>query len=458
MNNRITFYGAARTVTGSKHLIESNGQKILVDCGMFQGSKELRDRNRQEFPFAAHELDAVVLTHAHQDHIGLLPVLGKKGYKGPIYSTKATRRLSSISLADSGRLQEEDAYQYNKRHDQKIEPLYTEDDAYAVMKQFKIEPYDAPFGLPGGISARYIPAGHIIGSAYVEIEFKNGQTLLMGGDLGRWDTPIINDPELVERADYVVVESTYGDRLHSKEDPKEKIAMILQDAIKNASCVLIPSFAIGRTQELLYYISCLQSEGRLGRIPVYVDSPMATSVSDIYGDVPEEWDEEMVRMMKRRDNPVEPEGIQMVRDRNMSKALNAQSGPMVVIAGSGMANGGRILHHLLHRLSDPSTVVLFTGYQAHETLGRRLLEGAPMVRIFGQEVEVHAKVDKVNALSAHADQGELLRWLRGFQSPPKKLFVVHGEPEVQDIFAEKVRQELGWNVVIPEQGESFELV
>lgn len=457
MSNRISFYGAARTVTGSKHLIESNGKKVLIDCGIFQGSKELRERNRQEFPFAAHELDAVVITHGHQDHIGMLPVLKKKGYDGPIYSTKATRRISSISLADSGRIQEEDAYQHNKRHDDKIEPLFTEDDAYAVMKQFKTEPYDVQFDLPGGMKARYIPAGHIIGSAYVEIEFKDGKTILMGGDLGRWDTPIINDPELVERADYVVVESTYGDRIHSKEDPKEKIAQILSDAIRNSSCVLIPSFAIGRTQELLYYISCLHAEGRLGRIPVYVDSPMATSVSDLYGDQPEEWDPEMVRMMKRRQNPVEPEGLQLVRDRNMSKALNVQSGPMVIIAGSGMANGGRIVHHLLHRLSDPSTVVLFTGYQAHETLGRRLLEGADRVRIFGQEVEVHAKVDKVNALSAHADQGELLRWLHGFNVPPKKLFVVHGEPEVQDIFAEKVRADLGWDVVIPNQGDSFVL-
>lgn len=461
MANQITFHGAARTVTGSKHLIETNGKKILVDCGIFQGSGELRSRNWAPLDFDPTELDCVVLTHAHQDHIGYLPKLVRDGYRGPIYCTKATKGLCAISLPDSGRIQEEDAYHHNKHGSSKhlpALPLYTERDSYECLKQLETVPYHTFFDLPGKMKMRYLYAGHILGSTFIELYFENGEKLVMGGDLGRWDTPIIKDPEIVDFADYLVVESTYGDRMHPTEDPCIKLEQHLKDAVKNGSCVLVPSFAIGRTQELLYYISRMQEQGSLPRIPIFVDSPMATSTSQLYGQSNEEWDEEMLLMCKKRDYPIEPTGLSYVRDANASKALNSQDGPMVVIAGSGMANGGRILHHMMHRLSKPNTVVLFTGYQAEETLGRRLLEGADTVKIFGKEVEVRCQVDRLNALSAHADQGELLRWLKGFKSPPKQLFIVHGEPKAQDTFAQKVRDELGWtNIHVPEQGDAFTL-
>ena len=458
--NKISFWGAARTVTGSKHLIETGNKKILVDCGMFQGRKELRERNWQTPAFDPSELDAVVLTHAHMDHIGWLPRLMKLGYKGPIFCTRATKQLAGISLPDSGRIQEEDAAQHNKRqssrHDPAL-PLYTEQDAYAVLKQFEVRPYHEPFDLPGKMVCRYAFAGHILGSAFAEMYFENGQRILMSGDLGRWNTPVIRDPEMMDFAEYLTIESTYGDRIHSNEDAKARLEEIANNAIQYGNCVLIPSFAIGRTQELLYLLSCLQLEGRIGRIPIYVDSPMATSTSSLYGDSKEEWDDEMRQMMNERTNPIEPEGVQYVRDKNMSKALNVQTGPMIVIAGSGMANGGRILHHFLHRLDDPRTVVCFTGYQAEETLGRRLLEGAPEVHIYGREVAVQASITKLNSLSAHADQSEIMLWLRGFGTPPKQTFIVHGEPHAQDTLAALIQSELGWKTHIPEHGETVVL-
>lgn len=458
MHATLSFFGAARTVTGSKHLLEVDGKRILIDCGMFQGRKELRDRNWAPFPFDPAEIDALVLTHAHQDHLGMIPRLIKLGYRGPVYCTRATKGLADISMPDGGRIQEEDAYHARKRGIlDRAEPLYTEADAYAASKQFKTVPYKQLHDLPGGCSFRFIPAGHILGSAYAEINLPNGEKLLMGGDLGRWDTPIIKDPELVDHAEYVVMESTYGDKLHPDANPKEQIHHFIHEAIKSQSVLIVPSFAIGRTQELLYYISQLEQEGRIGRIPIFVDSPMASSTSVLYGRSPEEWDDEMKMMLQADDTPLEPQNLTYVRDRAQSKELNSRSGPMMIIAGSGMANGGRVVHHLLHRLSNPSTIVLFTGYQAEETLGRELLEGAETVQILRNEVQVRARIERVSALSAHADQRDMFRFLGGFQSPPKKTFLVHGEPDVQDVLAAKIRADLGWNVEVPEQGQVFEL-
>jgi metallo-beta-lactamase family protein len=460
MANTISFFGAARTVTGSKHLIETNGKKILVDCGLFQGPRDLRDRNWQPFPFDPLEIDAVVLTHGHTDHIGMLPKLIRDGYKGPIYCTKATKGLCDISLPDSGRLQEEDAYHANKhgsRHSPAL-PLYTEDDAYRTLKQLKPLTYQDLHALPGKAQFRYRPAGHILGSAFVELFFENGERILMSGDVGRYNSPIIKDPSDIDFTEYLVVESTYGDRLHEPEDPKEYLLRAFQRCANEGGVLLIPSFAIGRTQELLFHLKQLEIEGRLPKIPIYVDSPMATSTSALYDRSREEWDAESLEMIQAGFEPIEPDGLRYVRDKNQSKALNVQSGPFAVIAGSGMANGGRILHHLMHRLDKSSTTVLFVGYQAVETLGRRLLEGAPTVTIFRQEIEVRATIERMTGLSAHADQGELMRWLHGIKTPPKKTFIVHGEPDVQDIFAAKIREELGWdNVIVPDQGDSFDL-
>lgn len=460
MATTLTFCGATRTVTGSKHLLEVDGTSILIDCGMFQGGRELRELNWGPFPFDVASLDAVVITHAHLDHIGMLPKLVAEGYKGPIYATGATVGLSRVSLPDSGRLQEEEANYLNRkglsRHNP-AKPLYNEREAYECLKQFERRPMYDFHPLPGGMTWRYLPAGHILGSAFVELYLPSGEKILFGGDLGRYDTPIIKDPATVEYAEYLVVESTYGDRLHANENPLSRLEDILNQAIKNQSCLLVPSFSIGRTQEFLYLINSLQKQNRIGRIPIFVDSPMATSASRLYLECADEHDKEMQILISEGDNPIEPENCEYVRDREASKALNNRPGPMVIIAGSGMANGGRIVHHMHRRLDDPTTMVLFTGYQAEGTLGRRLLEGQKQVKILGDDVTVNAKVDKLNSLSAHADQGEIMRWLGGFKAAPKRTFIVHGEPKAQDALAEKIGSELGWGVEIPEYLQKFEI-
>jgi metallo-beta-lactamase family protein len=460
MAQSLTSYGAAETVTGSRHLLNLNGKLVLVDCGLFQGNRMLRDMNWQEFPIEPRKLDMVVVTHAHLDHIGYLPRLISHGYKGPIYATPATIRLARISLPDSARLQEEDARTHNKiggaRHQPAL-PLYTEEDAYATMKQFVPLGYRKLQQLPGGAQFQYLPAGHILGSAFAEIYFDNGERILMSGDLGRFNTPIIIDPTMMDNAEYLVVESTYGDRLHAVEDAKEKLAQVLDLAWQTGSAVLTPSFSIGRTQEMLYYIKQLQNEGRMPRIPIYVDSPMAVSVTEAYRQSPEEFDEDMKLSIDQQNNEMEPEGVFYIRDSQDSRELNSRQGAFMVIAGSGMANGGRIVHHLMHHISNPNTIVLFTGYQAEGTLGRNLLDGQPMVRILRQELPVRARIEKLNALSAHADQGEIMHWLRGFKKPPKRTHIVHGEPDAQHCLKDKIVEELGWNVVINKWGEEYPL-
>lgn len=460
MAQSIQFLGAARTVTGSKHLITHNGKKILIDCGLFQGGQELSARNWLDFDFDPTSLDLVILTHAHMDHIGMLPNLVKAGYRGPILSTAATLGLARISLPDSGRIQEEDARHANKhgysRHSPAL-PLYTEKDAYACLKQFqKVHYYDFR-DLPGGGTWRFLPAGHILGSAFIEIYFDNGERILMGGDLGRFDTPIIKDPTTVEYAEYLVIESTYGDRSHAKENIRHRLATIITQAVKDGTAILTPSFSIGRTQELLYHIHQMQDQKRIPRIPIFVDSPMAVSSTQVYRQALEEHDDEMKAELDMAHEPLEPENLTMVRDREQSKALNVHPGPMMVIAGSGMCNGGRIVHHLLHRLSSENTLVLFTGYQAEGTLGRRLIEGADVVTIHGREVEVRARVDKLNSLSAHCDADEMMRWLGGFKAAPKKTFIVHGEIHAQEALQERIRTELGWETEIPYQADVFDL-
>ncbi len=460
MSQKITFLGAAETVTGSKHLLTLNNHKVLVDCGLFQGGQELRARNWAPLPIDPRELEAIVITHAHLDHIGYLPKLVKDGFDGPIYSTKATLDLSRISLPDSGRLQEEDARFANKhgltRHKPAL-PLYTEADSYQCLKLFKAIHYHQFQELPGKAQFQFLPAGHILGSGFAEIYFENGERILMSGDLGRFNTPIIKDPTTVEFAEYLVIESTYGDRLHAHEDTEGKMAAIFTKAHEEGSVVLVPSFAIGRTQELLYFINELEEQHRIPRIPIYIDSPMATTTTGVYAEAQEEYDCDMKIRVDEGGKPLRPENVTFVRDGEQSRALNSQRGPMVIIAGSGMANGGRIVHHLLHHLGDPSTVVLFTGYQAEGTLGRRLIDGAEKVHIHNVEVPVRASVEVLNSLSAHADQGEILAWLSKFKQPPKQTFIVHGEPPAQKVLKQKIKEELGWDTVIPKQNDSFEL-
>ena len=456
----IGFYGAAETVTGSRHLLTINGKTILVDCGLFQGDRETRALNWEPFPMSPKDLDLVLITHAHMDHIGWLPRLVAQGYKGPIYSTKATMELARISLPDSGRLQEEDARYHNKKgisQNKPALPLYTEQMAYDCLKQFEPHPYNTMTPLPGGATFRFMFAGHIMGSAFIEIYFENGQRILMTGDMGRFDTPIIKDPTIVDGAEYLVIESTYGDRIHEHVDPTIKLLEVMSDVAEKRSTLIVPSFAVGRTQELLYYIKKLQDSGKAPKMPIYVDSPMATSVSELYERNVGEHDEETELADKHHINLMEPEGLVYTRDRDDSIKLNNQDGPMMIISGSGMANGGRVVHHLLHRLSDPDTVVMFTGYQATGTLGRRLMNGDANVNVLGQHVQVRAKIDSLLSLSAHADQAEMLKWMGNFKTPPKQTFVVHGEPPAQEALMAKVRETLGWNICVPVRGQKFDL-
>lgn len=460
MAQNITFLGAAQTVTGSKHLLNLNGKKVLVDCGLFQGGRELRERNWEPFAVPPHEIDEVVLTHAHNDHIGYLPRLVRDGFRGPIWATPGTIGLCKVALPDSGRLQEEEARYHGKhgtsRHETPM-PLYTEEDAKAVLKQLRPVRYFQWQPLPGGAQFRYIPAGHILGSAMAEVYFENGEKILMGGDLGRYDRPIIRDPEPVEYAEYLVLESTYGDRSHSLESAKEAIFEILDRAANDSGVVLFPSFAIGRTQELLWYMHELRLEGRLPNMPIYVDSPMANATTLLYTETTEDHDNDMKVDLSDGHSPLQGDWVRMVRDRNMSKALNTMSGPFVVISGSGMMNGGRILHHVRAHGANPTTQLVFTGYQAEGTIGRRLIDGDREISVLGGPMVVEASISTLGMLSAHADSDETMRWLSGFKAPPKSTFLVHGEYEAQTALKFRIETELGWNVVIPAHGESFDL-
>lgn len=456
----IQFNGAAETVTGSQHVITVNGKRIMVDCGLFQGPRAIRERNWQPFAFEPHEIDAVVLTHAHTDHIGLLPRLIAKGYRGPVYATPGTIGLCKISLPDGGRLQEEEASYHNRhqtsRHNPAA-PLYTEADAYAAIKHLVPVHFFQLHDLPGGAQFRFLPAGHILGSGFVELYFENGERILMGGDLGRYDTPILKDPHTCTHAEYLVIESTYGDRFHADENPQDVLREVIQYIHERQSCAVVPSFAIGRTQELLWHIHELEQRGEIPHVPIFVDSPMASATTLLYNAPSEDMDPDLKIDIQENNSPFRADFVRFIRDRNASKALNTNDGPLMIISGSGMANGGRVVHHLRQRMPHKENVVLFTGYQAAETRGRRILEGADTISIFGDEIPVRCRVAKLNSLSAHADQNEIMRWLGGFQEAPRKTFIVHGEPTAQTVLAERIQRELGWDYVIPHHQQSFSL-
>lgn len=453
---KLHFLGAAGTVTGSKFVLEANSSRVMIDCGLFQGLKELRLRNWEELPVNPASINWVVLTHGHIDHTGYLPRLVRDGFDGPVYATQGTEELVDLLLPDSARLQEEDAEYANKKHYSKHEPalpLYTEQDARVALRKVVGFPYNQEFQLGKHMSGRFISAGHILGSSFVSIEVKERNaspfTILFSGDLGRYDEPILNDPSPVYEADYLLVESTYGNRLHEDTDPKSELAQIINTTVARGGKVIIPAFAVGRTQLLIYYLRELEDEKRIPVIPVIVDSPMGASATRLYLKHKEDHDLDMISLQEERRNPLSTRNFSLVHGKNESKALNNLKGPAIIISASGMATGGRVLHHLARTLPDPNSTVVFVGYQAQGTRGRRLQDGEKEIKIHGEFVPVQAEICSIGSLSAHADSSEIMRWLSNFKRPPKMTYIVHGEPESSEGLRRLITHELGWKVSIP---------
>jgi metallo-beta-lactamase family protein len=447
----VTFLGACGTVTGSMTLLSWGERRVLVDCGMFQGGIELETRNREPFPFQASSLDAVVLTHAHLDHCGRLPLLAQQGYRGPIYCSRPTRGLASLVMRDAAKLQEEEAaFARRKGYSRHAEPtpLYREEDARRALSQFHRVAFDEPFDVLPGISVRLRRAGHLLGAASVELTAKGGdgerRTWCFSGDLGRYGVPILQDPEPPLAApDTLLLESTYGDRRHPDGDPQAALLAAIETTFARGGVVLIPAFALGRTQDLLYHLAVLADSGRLPADRVFVDSPMALSATELYQEFPAEHDEDLSALIAADKSPFALERFGRCRTSDQSRALNGRD-QIVVIAGSGMCNGGRILHHLQRRLPDPRTTVLLVGFQAAGTRGRALLDGAQAVSIHGEEVPVRATVQRLEMLSAHGDRDELLRWCRALPAPPRRIFLNHGEDAPRAALARALQTELGW--------------
>jgi len=461
-NPTVQFLGAAETVTGSKHLISANGSKVLLDCGLFQGLKELRLRNWEAPDFLPADIDAIVISHAHIDHSGYLPLLVRLGFSGPIYCTPATADLLAILLRDSAYLQEEHAAHANRfgysKHTPAV-PLYTMEDAEATLPLLQPQMYREPFPVANDIEVVLRCAGHILGSATVDLLVggKKETRVVFTGDLGRWGRPILKDPTPVKEADVLLVESTYGNRTH-QEDPDSDLARVVGKTASKGGAIVIPAFAVGRTQELLWRLKKLEDAGRIPILPTYIDSPMAINVTDIYRRHPEEHDLEMAALMNEGASPLKPKLFTAARTVQASKKVNALEGPVIIISASGMAGGGRILHHLKTRLPDHRNTVLLTGYQAIGTRGRTLQEGAKEVKIHGKMVEVRAKVETVHGLSAHADQTEILRWLSGFERPPQRIFAVHGDPDATAALAQLIGEKLKWGVSVAKDRQIADLV
>jgi metallo-beta-lactamase family protein len=461
---KITFLGAAGTVTGSKYLLEAGGKRLLVDCGLFQGSKELQQRNWNQLTVDPATIDWVLLTHAHIDHTGYLPRLVAAGYRGPVYADAATHELCNLLLPDSAHLQEEDA-QFAARkgfssHKQPL-PLYTVAQAQQALARFQEIPREDTFTISPEFSVRTHDAGHILGSTWMELTItENGkQTLVVfSGDIGRYDQVILKDPEPPTRADFLLCESTYGDREHGTGSVPEALADVINRVAKRGGVVVIPSFAVGRTQTLMYYLRALDDAQRIPKLPVYVDSPMAISVTDIYARHHEDHDLDFTKLEQQGDrDPLNLQDVHMTRAVEDSKKINDVTSPCIIISASGMATGGRVLHHLAKRLPDSRSAVLLVGYEAEGTLGRALQDGAQFVRIHGQEVPVRAEVVMLDQLSAHAGRSELLRWLSGFTTPPRQTFLVHGEPNGLEGLRAGIASRFHWPVVVPAYLQSFDL-
>jgi metallo-beta-lactamase family protein len=456
---RLTFLGAARTVTGSKYLLEHGDSRVLVDCGLFQGLKDLRQRNWDDFPIPPATINAVVLTHAHLDHVGYLPRLVVQRYRGRVFCTGGTADLCRLVLPDSARIQEEDARQANKhrysRHHPAL-PLYTEVDAMRALTLLQPLGYNRAIEVAPGISIEFIPAGHLLGSAYVLATLAGGAKILFGGDLGRYGRPVLPDPSEAVEADVALVESTYGDRDHEPADNGEGLAAVILDTLKRGGKVIIPAFAIGRVEELLYWVRRLEDERRIPVLPVYVDSPMAAEALRFYTSRVSELDAN-IRPTQKGVLTFGSARFQTVTSPQQSKALTASSRSAIVISASGMATGGRVLHHMAAALPDARHTILFVGYQAPGTRGRQLVDGAAAVKIHGRSIPVGARVAKIDSMSAHADRGEIMRWLGTFPRRPGRLYLVHGELPAMEALKSRVKGRLGWETVMPAHGERIDV-
>jgi len=464
----LTFLGAARTVTGSKHLLEIGGRHILVDCGLFQGLKDLRERNWHPLPVRAADINAVVLTHAHLDHSGYLPRLVGQGFRGRIFCTPGTADLTRIVLADAAKIQEEDAERANRkgytRHRPAL-PLFTVEDADRAMALLQPIGYQRPIPVMPGVTAEFINAGHLLGSAYARLRVEeSGRTLLFGGDLGRYARPVLPDPSPVPEADVLLVESTYGDRLHPPDDDGAKLAQIVNETTKLGGKVIIPAFALGRVEELLYWIKFLEDTHAIAELPVYVDSPMASAVLVQYQKRASELDaahgeagDGRIARAARGLSLFATARLKVVTEISESRKVQDAKEAAIVISSSGMATGGRVLHHLKRALPDARNTVLFSGYQAVGTRGRALREGLKFTRIHGEDVPVRARIEALDSMSAHADASEIMRWLGGFTKAPALTCLVHGEPAPMDALKARIEKELGWTVKTPTHQEKIDL-
>lgn len=463
MDISLKFLGAAGTVTGSKYLLTAGARRILIDCGMFQGLKELRLLNRESLPVDPGTIDTVVITHAHIDHTGYLPCLVRDGFRGRIVCTEPTADLMRIMLRDAARLQEEEAeFAFKKGYSKhsKPEPLFTLEDAERVFPLMSPKPIGKDLSLGKGIELRFITSGHILGAASVKLTVSGDQqskSIVFSGDIGRYNDPIMPSPSPIGQADVVVMESTYGDRENPADKVESDLEAIIMEAVKHGGPLVMPAFALGRTQTLIYYIQKLIGESRIPALSVFIDSPMAISVTNLYEQHPAHHRIKVTKENGALISLFDAANIHYCNTRESSRALNDLNKPCIIISASGMATGGRILHHMFHRLRDPDTTFLIAGYQAAGTRGRDLIEGRESIKIFGQYVPVKAQVRVINGLSAHADRSELLQWASTISDQPKKVFITHGEPEVAKKFATTLMEKRNWNGIIPEYLETFRL-
>ncbi len=467
MQIKLKFLGAARNVTGSRHFLEANGKSLLVDCGFYQ-ERQFRKRNWDPFPIAAKSINTVLLTHAHLDHCGLLPKLVQEGFSGKIYCTPATAEIVRIILLDSAKIQEEDAEYKRKRHEREGRkgpypeaPLYTIKDAEACFPLLSPVKYRESASIGDGVEATFYDAGHVLGSSIIRVKVRQEgeeRIVMFSGDLGRPNRPIVCDPTVFDSADYVIIESTYGDRVHEDtKDVKQTIAEVINSTKKAGGNIIIPSFALERSQEVLYYINELLMEKAIQPVKVFLDSPMASRITKVFRHHPELFDEQMTEFVNNHESPFNLPGLEVAGGAEQSKAINRIKGTIMVIAGSGMCTGGRVKHHLVNNISRPESTIMFVGYQAIGTLGRSIVDGAKKVRILGQTYPVKARIVRIHGFSAHADKNELFGWLRELKSPPKGVFVVHGETESAQAFADYAREKTGWQISVPEYQDEIVL-